>query len=141
MSFDKAPFFGVYSEGIFIGIEAVVEYQDLVYLFFLAIQKELRGQGHGGRLLSEFKKRYAGKRLFLLMDEVSPDYPDYDIRIKRERFYRDNGFIGTKRFIREYGVVYEVLCHEKTVSPDEFLAVMAYVLGEERFREYEAEVL
>ena len=137
LSWEKNLFYGVYQEEQFVALADVVEYQDLVYLFFLAVKEECRGQGIGSKILSDFKARYPGKRLFLLAEEAVETYPDYLDRVKRLSFYHRNGFepIGVK--ILEFGVMYDLLtANEAKVSQQDFLSVMRHLIGEEMARRF-----
>ena len=137
LSWEKNYFYGVYQEEEFLALADVVEYQDLVYLFFLAVKENYRGQGIGTKILDDLKQRYPDKRLFLLAEEAEESYPDYASRLKRQAFYHRNGFdpIGVK--ILEFGVMYDLLTlNQAQVSQQDFLSVMVHLIGEEMGRRY-----
>ncbi|MBU9721788.1 MULTISPECIES: GNAT family N-acetyltransferase [Bacillaceae] len=64
-----------------------VEMEDFIFIDYLFVSKEARGQGLGKKLLNNLKKK--GKPIIL---EVEPiDYTDTDTQ-KRQRFYKREGF-------------------------------------------------
>ena len=133
-------FYGVYDEDEFIGLADLIVHQDMVYLFFLAIEESKRGHGYGSRILHDLKQRYQGRRLFLLADEAKPSYPDYDVRVKRMEFYAKNGFLPSNQFICEFGVWYELLCHDCFVTKKEFVDTMASLIGTEWTKKFYSNV-
>lgn len=69
-----------------------VEGRDVVFVDYLLVAKEARGQGLGKQLLDQLKAK--GKPILL---EVEPqDYDDTDT-VKRQRFYRREGFRHAER--------------------------------------------
>lgn len=69
-----------------------VEGRDVVFVDYLLVAKEARGQGLGKRLLDRLKQK--GKPILL---EVEPqDYDDTDT-VKRQRFYEREGFRHAER--------------------------------------------
>ena len=136
LGFERSLFYGVYRDGKFVALVDLVPYGDLLYIFFLAVQDERRNQGIGSTILHDVKKRYRGKRLFLLADDPEPNYPDYSLRMRRIAFYERNGFHLSGTHVKEMGVMYRILSAGDPVSKKEFLETMRYLIGEERFRLY-----
>lgn len=137
LSFRPSEFYGIYEGNDFVGLADIVPHDDLVYLFFLAIASDKRGKGYGSRILAELKERYRGKRIFLLAEELDEKYADLADRKRRFAFYRRNGFLPSGILIKEYGVVYEMLTlNGAKVSKQEFLSIMALLIGEEKIPLY-----
>ncbi|MDQ0339744.1 N-acetylglutamate synthase-like GNAT family acetyltransferase [Caldalkalibacillus uzonensis] len=76
------------------------EYSDFIFVDYILVDKEKRGQGIGQRLLEELKAK--GKTIILEVEPVDEDDPD---TVKRERFYLSNGFKRTEhiRYYRDVG--------------------------------------
>ncbi len=64
------------------------ERPEFVYLEYLAVAKEKRGDGLGGMLISDFITKHQGKDLIL---EIDP--PQDEISRKRLAFYEKYGFV------------------------------------------------
>ena len=70
-----------------IGLLYVVNYLDMSYVFYFAVDDEKRGRGYGTAILKAARKKYAGRRLFLAIEEVDEKYDNYEQRLNRLHFY------------------------------------------------------
>ena len=125
---DKNQLFGVEDNDEFIGLISTIEYQDLVYLFFLAVKKCYRGKGYGSQILKDILNKYADKRVFLLAEDPNIPCSNREERNNRINFYLHNGLEKSELKVTEYGVEYIALTNNKEVSKDDFLNVMKYLL-------------
>ena len=99
--------FSYYLHDEFIGFAYVTLYQDICYIFFLAVKENKRHQGYGGEILEDIKKAYHDYVILLCYEEVEPRYPNYQERIKRKEFYSIHGFKDNNMKTNEFGVVFE----------------------------------
>ena len=126
---DKNQLFGIEDKGEFIGLVSYVEYQDLLYIFFLAIKKKYRHKGYGSQVLQDMLHKYSDKRVFLLAEDPEVPNSNQAERDTRIRFYGNNGLTVTNTKIVEYEIPYIVLSNGCQISKDDFLATMKYLLG------------
>lgn len=140
MAWDHSGFYGVYQGEEFVGLADVLEHKDIVYLFFLAVEEKKRNQGIGQQILTDLKQRYAGKRLFLLCEELGEQYPDLPLRKRRAGFYERNGFHDNGIRVREYGVIYQMMVYAGPISVEDFVSVMASLIGEDAAKEFYKDV-
>ena len=91
----------------FVGFSFLSFYQDVCYIFFLAVEESKRHQGYGGEIIEDMKKEYQNFVLLLCYEEVDPKYSNYEERINRRNFYYSHGFKSNKLKTNEYGVIYE----------------------------------
>ena len=73
--------------GLLIG----VEYQDLLFLDYLAVKSSERGRGIGSGILRYLQERYPEKRIFLEIETLSSNVPNAEQRNRRVAFYQRNG--------------------------------------------------
>ncbi len=99
--------FAYYSNNTFIGFSFLSFYQDVCYIFFLAVPEAYRHQGFGGQIIEDIKKEYSDLVLLLCFEEVDPKYSNYEERVNRRNFYYSHGFKPNKLKTNEYGVIYE----------------------------------
>ncbi|MBR4628009.1 MAG: GNAT family N-acetyltransferase [Ruminococcus sp.] len=122
-------FWSVDCNGRWAGMLYVVSHKDLSYLFYLAVDKDLRGMGVGSAILQAARKRYAGRRLFLAIEELDEKAENYPERIRRRDFYVRNGFTELHRKLREGRVLYDILGCGGDVKPAEYKALIKCFSG------------
>lgn len=130
---DKAKFYGISDNEKFVGLVYNVYYKDIVFVFYLAIDKEQRGQGYGSKVLQVIQEKYCNHRIILNIEQIDKNSDNYEERLKRKTFYQRNGFYELNYTIREAKVVYEMLCSNKDnrrVEPDEYKELMRYYWGD-----------
>ncbi|MCR5348665.1 MAG: GNAT family N-acetyltransferase [Bacilli bacterium] len=141
ISWKNSSFNGIYHDGEFVALADLVEYQDYLYVFFLAVKEEKRNQGIGAQILSDLKKKYADKTLFLLADEVGEEYEDNPLRLRRVYFYERNGFHHNGIHIKEFEVMYQMqVCGTKEVDKRVFLSTMERLIGPEMMKKLYSDV-
>lgn len=91
----------------FIGFAFITLYQDVCYLFFLAVSPKKRHQGYGGQILEDIKQTYKDYVILICYEEVDSRYPNYEERVNRERFYLSHGFKNNQMKTNEFGVIYQ----------------------------------
>lgn len=109
-----AQFYAVYDGDLFVGLAYCVPYRDILFLFYLAVSDQVRGQGYGGRILNAVCRHYAGYRIVLNIEEVNENSSNYDQRVKRRSFYEKNGFFTLDYQIKEGKVVYDMMCRSES---------------------------
>ena len=134
---DNAKFYGIYDEKKFVGLVYNVYYKDIVFIFYLAIEEILRGQGYGTKILDLIKNEYENYRIILNIEEIDEDSNNYKQRIKRKEFYIKNGFYDLNYTIKEVGITYEMLCYSKAnkkVTKEEYMQLMNNYFGSILFK-------
>lgn len=108
----------------FVGFMVVQVYQNLAYLFFLAIDSACRSKGYGSRAIETLKTEYPGKKQVVDFEMLDNTAANYKQREKRREFYLRNGYKETGLFLTYLGVDYEVFCMDEDFEPDVFKAMM-----------------
>lgn len=99
--------FGIYDNNEFVGFTNLIFYQDICYIFFLAVVENKRNQGYGSKILKCLQETYKDKVLTLCYEEIDEKYLDLELRKRRKDFYYRNGFKDNEMKTCEYGVNYE----------------------------------
>lgn len=126
---DKAKFYGIYDNGKFVGLIYNIFYRDIVFVFYLAIDKKTRGQGYGSKVLDSIKQKYSKCRIALCIEPVDKNSNNYGQRIKRKNFYIKNGFKDSNYTIKERNIIYEMLYYNENVILQEFEEMMKIYFG------------
>lgn len=122
---DHFDFLALEDGGHFVGFMAVQTYQDLAYLFFLAIAPACRAKGYGSQAIETLRALYPGKTQvvdFEMPDEAAANNHQ---RMKRRSFYLRNGYRPTGQFLSYLGVDYEVMCIGECFNLEAFKALMS----------------
>lgn len=122
---DNFDFWALTDEGAFAGFMVVQTFGDLAYLFFLAIDSDVRSKGYGSQAIETLKAAYPGKKQVVDFEMINPSAPNLAQREKRKAFYLRNGYQETGLFLSYLGVDYEVLCMDRDFDPDAFRTMMA----------------
>lgn len=120
----------IFDGEMFVGFFYNVLYkEDLAYIFYFAIEDDLRGCGYGSAAMSALKRKYAEKRLFLAMEELDAAAENFAQRQRRSEFYEFNGFKNIHTKLLEGSVTYDVMAIGGTVSKAEYHHLMMGWLG------------
>ena len=82
-------------DGRFIGFTLTFTSGDRTFWIYLATISEVRGKGYGSRLIELIRETHPGKRIFLVVEPMDEDAEDYEMRVRRQRFYERNGCINS----------------------------------------------
>ena len=117
-------FFACLDGDIWAGFVYVVNYRDMSYIFYLAIDEKLRGRGCGTAVLKALMKKYKGRRLFLAAEVPDTAADNYQQQLARQRFYKKAGFelMGIKA--QEGAVMFDVMGTGGKVTNKEYRALI-----------------
>lgn len=122
-------FIAFYDEGKFVGLSYVISKGSLTYLFYLAVDPKLRGQGYGSQILQDLFKMYSGQRICLGAERPDERADNAKERDRRINFYQSNGFELSGKIVREQGVDYVLLAHGGDFSEREYQDLIAFFAG------------
>lgn len=124
---DHFDFLALLDGDDFVGFLAVLTYENMAYLFFLAIDASRRGEGYGSRALETLRAQYPGMTHVVDFEMPDPAAANREQRLRRRRFYQRSGYQETGLFLSYLGVDYEVFCAAGTFDPARFKALMKTV--------------
>lgn len=97
------------SRGRFLGFAATVNSPDVILLDYLAVSPGHRGCGCGSAALELLKQIYAGKGLFVEIEDTAPSGSTQPQRLRRKRFYTRAGMVPMGVCAMVFGVPMELL--------------------------------
>ena len=65
-----------------------------------------------------------------MIEEIDENSNNYNERLKRKKFYLNNGFKDLNYKVKEAGVIYEMLGYNNEVTHEEYRDLMKYYFGE-----------
>lgn len=117
-------FWALYDGDMFVGFMVIKKYETMAYLFFLAIDSKQRSSGYGGKALNTIRMLYPKMEHVVDLEKVDETANNNEQRNSRRRFYLRNGYIPTGKFLRYFGVDYEILCFNEQFDFDKFKKLM-----------------
>lgn len=109
---------------IFVGFMVTLQYEKMIYLFFLAITPAYRSKGYGSLALKTLKEYFPDKTHVVDFEALDESADNAEQRKKRRRFYLKNGYCATGLFLTYFGVTYEVFCSGKHFDEIAFKELM-----------------
>jgi len=120
-------FLAVYDNDKFAGFVVVKLYKVMAYLFFLAVDEKMRGQGYGSRIIQKIKEIYPDYNHVVDFEMIDKNASNYSQRVKRKNFYLKNGYKETGRFLSYLGVNYEIMATNDNFDIDLFKELMSTI--------------
>ncbi len=112
---DKGEFelYGLYDGEDFVGFITTEVYDNMVYLYFLAIDSQARCKGYGSKALRLLGELYPGYQQVIDLELVDENAENNAQRIRRRGFYLRNGYKATGKAVRYFGMEFELLCNDE----------------------------
>ena len=132
----NARFYSVYEKETWVGFVYLIKYQDIIYVFYLAVSEKERGGGYGSKILKKITDKYQEKRIILCIEPVDKNADNYEERVNRKNFYEKNGFYDLNYQISEKNVIYSAFGYGNKVSKKEYLLLIRNYFGKILFTLY-----
>ena len=88
MSFTKTTdFFAFYDNENFIGFTYMATLNNIVFIFFLAVNDNIRCKGYGSEILKTIKEKYINHKIIISINRA-----DYNKKLKLQNFLSKNDF-------------------------------------------------
>ena len=94
--------------------------EETVFILFLAVNDQIRSKGYGSRIISWIRESYPNRVIFLDVERPDENATNNQQRVKRIRFYQNNGIYETNHFFTYDGVTYEILCTDQGFSEEAY---------------------
>ncbi|MCR4658044.1 MAG: GNAT family N-acetyltransferase [Lachnospiraceae bacterium] len=125
----RADFWNLYDNDKWTGLAYVVTHADLAYIFYFAIDKELRGRSYGTAAIKAILEQYPGRRVFLALEDWEEKCENKEQRIKRHNFYLRCGLKDLPYRLQEAGVIYRIMGVGGAVRAEEYKAMIDNYIG------------
>ncbi len=122
-------FFSCRDNEKWVGFIYVINHHELSYLYYFAVDDAERGKGYGTAILKAARKKFEGRRLFLVIEEVEEKYSNYEQRVSRLHFYEHSGFMRTGQKVQEAKVIFDLLSISGSISNKEYHSLIKTFMG------------
>lgn len=106
---------------IIYGFIYYINYKEMSFILYLAINKNIRNKGYGSYLLKWLQNKKHNIDVYLNIDEINSIYKDNDVRIKRLNFYLNNNFYLTNYVSVEHSGNFNILTTNKEFNINEYI--------------------
>ena len=109
------------------GFICTIMYKSSVYILYLAVNAMYRHNGYGSRLLKWCIDNFSDYNIYLNIDGLNKEKPDYLVRVQRLNFYLSNGFYLTSITSSDEYEHFQVLSTKEKVDLGEYTELDNYV--------------
>ena len=120
---ENVSFFNIYDGDEWAGFVYFSYNNDLIYVWFFAIDENARSKGYGSAVLAEIKRLYPDFRIVLGIEMIDECAENNEQRIKRKRFYERNGFRETDYMLQYRDLKVEFLLFGDLFDIEELYAI------------------
>lgn len=116
---------GLYDEKTPVGFTVLLKNAVCGYVYFLAIDAQMRSKGYGSAALGALREAYPRLQIILDFEEIDEATENLEQRIRRRKFYLRNGFHETGRYTFMTDDRFEVVCTGGELRADAFRELIA----------------
>lgn len=130
----KAVVMAVMEKEQLLGFAVLIPYKDMVMVDYLAVSSKIRSKGTGSCIMQNVCRKYADKKIVLLIERLDDTAENRDQRAARRKFYLKNGFTSSDIFIEGASGKMEILNYGGKVSQEDYICLQEYALGKLFFK-------
>lgn len=111
----------------YLGLAYVIVRKDVAFLLYFAVAERQRESGYGAAILDLLQKKYEGLDLVLLIESTHQKSRNADERVRRKKFYLENGMreTGLTQLTSGGEAIYEILNHRESFDLEAYKAMVA----------------
>ena len=110
-----------YDENIFCGFIYMATIDKITFIIYLVVEEDIRSKGYGSAVLNEIQSMYEDNKLIVYID-IADEAQDSDQRLKRKKFYINNGYKETNYLVNSTkDVIQEILIKNGDFIEEEFI--------------------
>lgn len=118
---------GIYDGKSLVGFILFLKNEQCGYIFFLAIDKKVRSKGYGKEALQVLAATYSNLQIVLDFEEIDENAANIEQRIRRKKFYLQNGFCETGRYTFLGDERFEVVCNNGELNVKPFKKLISII--------------
>lgn len=90
------------------------------FIMFFAVDENCRSKGYGSRILNQIQSMYPKNKIIVTIEPCDDNAEDIELRLKRKRFYINNGYEEAGHFIKLGGKKQEIIIKNGTFNKGQF---------------------
>ena len=124
-----ADFWVIREENRSIGLAYLLPFDDIVYLFYFAVDSSCRGKGYGTKAMKAIMEKYEGRHILFSIEDWEQEAENTVQRIKRHEFYLRCGLKDLPFKVQGNGMVFALMSNSDTVGAEKCRKVMENIIS------------
>ena len=116
----STEFISFHDEGTLCGFVYMATIQNLTFIMFLAVDENIRSKGYGSRILDKIQSIHPDSKIIITIERCDKDAKDIEQRMRRKKFYTNNGYIETGYLVELAKKEQEIIIKNGDFDEDEF---------------------
>ena len=116
----NTDFLAFYDKEILCGFIYIATIDNLTFVMFFAVDKNIRSKGYGSAILSKVQSLYPDNKILISIERCDVDAENKNDRIRRKNFYIKNGYVDTGYLIELSKAEQEILIKNGVFDKAEF---------------------
>lgn len=117
----STDFISFHDTDILCGFVYMATIENLTFVMFLAVDENNRSKGYGSRILDKIQSMYPNNKIIISIERCDVDAKDIEQRLRRKKFYDNNGYIETGYLVELANIKQEILIKNGELDKEEFI--------------------
>lgn len=113
-------YIGFYDGEDFCGLLYYSVSNNLVYVFYVAVNDKIRSKGIGTKIFQWLKKQYPDKEITLNIEPLDGDAENAEQRVRRMKFYEKQGFRNSRYMLKDTSGDYYILTTADSLAVEDY---------------------
>ncbi len=121
MSYLRSTHFISFHDGDTIcGFVYMAVIKKITFVMFFAVDENIRSKGYGSRILEKIQSLYPDNKIIITIERCNEDAKDIDERVRRKKFYANNGYVQTGYIVKLGNEKQEIIIKNGEFNKREF---------------------
>lgn len=116
----NTEFISFHDKDTLCGFVYIATVQNLTFVMFLAVDETIRSKGYGSRILNKIQSIHPDSKIIISIERCDEDAKDIEQRLRRKKFYVNNGYIETGYLLELAKKKQEIIIKNGEFDEDEF---------------------
>lgn len=116
----NTEFLSFYDRDTLCGFVYMATIRKLTFVMFFAVAENFRSKGYGSGILDKIQSIHADNKIVISIEPCDEDAEDFEQRLRRKKFYANNGYTETGYFIKLGGKKQEIIIKNGIFDKREF---------------------
>lgn len=116
----NTEFISFHDKDILCGFVYMATVQNMTFVMFLAVDENIRSKGYGSHILDKIQSIHPDSKIIISIERCDEDAKDIEQRLRRKKFYVNNGYIETGYLVELAKEKQEIIIKNGEFNEDEF---------------------